>query len=155
MIKTNPMRILDSKKIKYKVYDYSATPFTDGKEVADCLKEDYSICFKTIVTKGKSNQHYVFMLPVDKELDLKKCAKAVDEKNIELIHLKELFSLTGYVHGGCSPLGMKKEFKTVIDESILDKNVIIFSGGKIGYQIEISLLDLKDKFNFTFFNITL
>lgn len=108
MIKTNVMRILDKNKIEYEVFDYVKEGYTNGEDVAKFLKQDPAFVFKTLVTVAKSKEHYVFMIPVNKELDLKKCALSVDEKNIEMIHQKELLPLTGYIHGGCSPLGMKK-----------------------------------------------
>ena len=141
--KTNVMRVLEQKRIKYKGYTYECTEALSGTEVAKALNENPDHVFKTLVTVGKSNVHYVFMIPVAKELNLKKAAAAAGEKNIEMIKSKDLLPLTGYVHGGCSPIGMKKQFKTVIDESAENFEAIIFSGGKIGYQVELSLQDLK------------
>ena len=115
--KTNVMRILDQKKVKYNSYNYLKTGAISGMEVAKALDENPNLTFKTLVTVGKTNNHYVFLVPVNKELDLKKAAKAVNEKNIEMVKSKELLALTGYIHGGCSPVGMKKSFKTVIDSS--------------------------------------
>src|SRR5574344_1780854 len=112
MNKTNAMRILDKEKIPYEVLDYTDKPLTNGEEIANFLNENPLQVFKTLVTISKSKNHYVFLINVNSELDLKKCALASNEKNIELIHQKELLPLTGYIHGGCSPLGMKKEFKT-------------------------------------------
>mgnify|MGYP002523827763 FL=1 len=140
--KTNVMRVLEQKRIKYKGYTYECTEALSGTEVAKALNENPDHVFKTLVTVGKSNVHYVFMIPVAKELNLKKAAAAAGEKNIEMIKSKDLLPLTGYVHGGCSPIGMKKQFKTVIDESAENFEAIIFSGGKIGYQVELSLQDL-------------
>ena len=115
--------------------------------VANVLNKDPNKVFKTLVTVSKSKQNYVFMIPVHKELDLKKCAQSVNEKSIEMIHQKELLPLTGYVHGGCSPIGLKKPFKIVIDDSAKNFKEIIFSGGKIGYQVEVELNDLeKERF---------
>lgn len=142
MIKTNVMRILDKEKISYKTYDYSSLMLTNGLEIALKLNEDPNHVFKTLVTIGKSKNYYIFMVNVASELDLKKCAEVVNEKNIEMIPLKELFPLTGYVHGGCSFLGLKKNYKVTIDSSILNYNTIIFSAGKIGYQVEITIKDL-------------
>ena len=130
--KTNVMRILDQKKVKYNSYNYLKTGAISGMEVAKALDENPNLTFKTLVTVGKTNNHYVFLVPVNKELDLKKAAKAVNEKNIEMVKSKELLSLTGYIHGGCSPVGMKKSFKTVIDSSAKNYDKLIFSGGKIG-----------------------
>ena len=130
--KTNVMRILDQKKVKYNSYNYLKTGAISGMEVAKALDENPNLTFKTLVTVSKTNNHYVFLVPVNKELDLKKAAKAVNEKNIEMVKSKELLSLTGYIHGGCSPVGMKKSFKTVIDSSARNYDKLIFSGGKIG-----------------------
>ena len=141
--KTNVMRILDKYKIPYNHYSYADTDAISGVEVAAALNQNPDKVFKTLVTVSKSKKYYVFMIPVAKELDLKKAAHAVNEKSIEMLHLKELLPLTGYVHGGCSPIGMKKQFKTVIDITAKNFETIIFSGGKIGYQVEISLEDLK------------
>ncbi len=151
-MKTNAMRILDQKKIDYKIHTYENA--ISGIEVANTLNEDYDKVFKTLVTVSNSKINYVFVLPVNKELDLKKAAKAVNEKSIEMLKSKDLLSLTGYIHGGCSPIGMKKQFKTIIDISSLNKNIIFISGGKIGYQIEIKLNDLKQVINFELQDIT-
>ena len=153
MEKTNVMRILDQKKIKYNEYFYGNTDAISGVDVAKVLNEDPNKVFKTLVTVAKSKQNYVFMLPVHKELDLKKCAQSVDEKSIEMIPQKELLPLTGYVHGGCSPIGLKKPLKVVIDSSANNFNEIIFSGGKIGYQVEVGLNDLEKVINYKFANI--
>ena len=134
--KTNVMRILDQKKINYNTYSYIDTDAISGMEVADLLGQNPNQVFKTLVTVSGKNINYVFVVPVNKELDLKKAAKVVGEKSIEMIKSKELLPLTGYIHGGCSPIGMKKMFKTVIDESCKNFETIIFSGGKIGYQVE-------------------
>ena len=146
--KTNVMRILDQKKVKYNSYNYLKTGAISGMEVAKALDENPNLTFKTLVTVGKINNHYVFLVPVNKELDLKKAAKAVNEKNIEMVKSKELLSLTGYIHGGCSPVGMKKSFKTVIDSSARNYDKLIFSGGKIGYQVETTLDELKKVIGF-------
>lgn len=151
-MKTNAIRLLDQKKIKYQMHDYSATSAISGMEVASALNEDPSTVFKTLVTKGKSN-YYVFLVPVNSELNLKKAAQAVNEKSIEMIKSKELLPLTGYIHGGCSPIGMKKIFKTVIDESAANQKNIIFSAGKIGYQIETTLDELHKVIEFSLFDI--
>ncbi|CCY71775.1 ybaK/EbsC family protein [Clostridium sp. CAG:921] len=146
--KTNAIRILEQRKIKFNIYNYSDTGAISGAQVAEVLKEDPKTVFKTLVTVGKSGNHYVFLVPVLLELDLKKCAAVVDEKNIEMVKSKELLQLTGYIHGGCSPIGMKKFFKTVIDKSAVNCDKIIFSGGKIGYQIETNLEELKKVIDF-------
>ena len=154
MEKTNVMRILDSKKIPYKEYYYGDTDAISGVEVATVLNENPNIVFKTLVTTSKSKNYYVFMIPVEKELDLKKCASSVNEKYIEMIPQKDLLPLTGYIHGGCSPIGMKKQFKTIIDESCKNYESIIFSGGKVGYQVEVKLEDLSKVLNYKTYNIT-
>lgn len=154
MEKTNVMRVLDSKKVKYKSYSYANTDALSGTEVASVLKQNPKQVFKTLVTVGKSNKNYVFVVPVEKELDLKKGATAVGEKKIEMIKSKELLALTGYIHGGCSPIGMKKFFTTVIDKSAENFDTIIFSAGKIGYQVEVSLNDLSKVIRFSLFNLT-
>lgn len=141
--KTNVMRILDQKNIIYNVHDYSDTDMVSGLEVASALNQDPNIVFKTLVTVGKSNNHYVFLVPVSSNLDLKKASKVVNEKSIEMIKSKDLLPLTGYIHGGCSPIGMKKQFKTVIDISAKNNDKIYFSAGKIGYQIETTLDELS------------
>ena len=152
--KTNVMRVLDSKKIKYKNHNYVATEAIAGDEVAKTLGQDPNAVFKTLVTVSKSKSYYVFLVPVSKELDLKKAAKAVGEKKIEMLKSKELLPLTGYIHGGCSPIGMKKFFKTTIDETAKNYNTIMFSGGKIGYQVELSLTDLEKVIKFQLADIT-
>lgn len=146
--KTNAMRLLEQKKLEFKIHDYSHSDIISGLEVADYLKEDPARVFKTLVTVGKSGNHYVFLVPVDKELDLKKAAQAVNEKNISMIKSKELLPLTGYIHGGCSPIGMKKYFTTIIDASAKNFPEIIFSAGKIGFQIEMQLTDLEKVIQF-------
>lgn len=147
--KTNVMRILDQKKIKHKTYSYVGTGAISGIEVAEVLGQNPKYVFKTLVTVGKSKNNYVFVIPVEKELDLKKAAKAVGEKSIDMIKSKELLPLTGYIHGGCSPIGMKKFFKTIIDISAEEYESIIFSAGKIGYQVEMSMEDLLKVIRFT------
>lgn len=141
--KTNVMRILDKAKVQYAHYCYEGTGAISGIEVASVLNQNPKQVFKTLVTVGKSKQHYVFVIPVEAELDLKKAAHSVGEKSVEMLKLKELLPLTGYVHGGCSPIGMKKFFPTVIDSSAQNFESIIFSAGKIGYQVQVSLTDLQ------------
>lgn len=144
MDKTNVMRILDRAKVKYNSYEYPCPDgAVSGTEVAGYLGKDESQVFKTLVTVGKSNSHYVFVIPVNCELDLKKAAASVGEKNTEMVKSKELLPLTGYVHGGCSPIGMKKFFTTVIDESAKEHDFIVFSAGKIGCQVEVAPRDLE------------
>lgn len=152
--KTNVMRILDQKRIEYKSYCYIDTNAISGLDVASVLNENENQVFKTLVTIGSSKNYYVFLVPVSKELNLKKAAVSVGEKSIEMLKSKDLLPLTGYIHGGCSPIGMKKQFKTVIDISANNFNTIIFSGGKIGYQVELTLDDLKKAITFTLEDIT-
>ena len=140
--KTNAMRLLDRQKIPYTVNLYECDNFIDGVHVADQLGQSYDSSFKTLVTVGRSGGHYVFVLPVDKELDLKKAAKTVGEKSVEMVHVKDILALTGYIRGGCTPLGMKKTFPTVIHESVLRFPQVIISGGRIGAQIMLSPDDL-------------
>ena len=141
--KTNVMRVLDSKKIKYNSYCYVDSGAVNGMEVATVLGQNPKQVFKTLVTIGKSNANYVFVIPVCHEQDIKKAASAVGEKKLEMLKAKDLLGLAGYVHGGCSPIGMKKMFCTVVDESAKNFDTIIFSGGRIGYQVEVSLADLQ------------
>ena len=151
--KTNVMRILEQKKIKYNSYSYASTQAISGMEVATALNQDPNCVFKTLVTVGTSRNNYVFLVPVNKELNLKKAAKSVNEKKVEMIKSKELLPLTGYIHGGCSPIGMKKQFKTVINITAQNFEKIIFSAGKIGYQVEMSLENLQKVINFTLADI--
>ena len=152
--KTNVMRILEQKKVKYQPHSYADTEAISGIEVAEVLGQDVSQVFKTLVTVGSTKRNYVFVIPVNKELDLKKAASAVREKKIEMIKTKELLPLTGYVHGGCSPVGMKKLFKTVVDETAAGQETIMFSAGKIGYQVEVSPADLKKVIEYEFADVT-
>ena len=152
--KTNVMRILEQNKINYLSHCYYNTSAISGMDVAGVLNQDPERVFKTLVTIGSSNNHYVFLVPVSKNLNLKKAAKAVNEKSIEMIKSKDLLPLTGYIHGGCSPIGMKKQFKTVIDSSAKNFDTIIFSGGKIGYQVEITIDELKKVIPFDIDNIS-
>ena len=152
--KTNVMRILDQKNIKYISHCYINTNAISGIEVATVLKQNPDQLFKTLVTVGTTNTNYVFLVPVDKELDLKKAANVVHEKSIEMVKSKDLLKLTGYIHGGCSPIGMKKQFKTVIDITAQNFDTIIFSAGKIGYQVELSLEELKEIIEFELREIT-
>lgn len=141
--KTNAMRILDAAGIEYVVHRTDATALDSGVDVARMAGQDPDRVFKTLVTVAKSGEHYVFIVPVACELDLKKAAYAAREKSIAMVKARELFELTGYVHGGCSPLGMKKLFATFIDETSTLFDKILFSGGKIGVQIEVSFSDLE------------
>lgn len=146
-VKTNVMRILEKQKIPYKHYCYEGTGAVNGVEVAAALNEDVNRVFKTLVTVSKSRHYYVFMIPVAEELNLKKAAAAVKEKDVEMLKQKELLQLTGYIHGGCSPIGMKKQFPTVVHASAQDYTTIIYSAGKVGYQVETSLADLQKVIN--------
>jgi Cys-tRNA(Pro)/Cys-tRNA(Cys) deacylase len=143
MEKTNVMRILDQKKIKYNSYSYVNTDAISGMEVAAVLNQDPNRMFKTLVTVSNTNNYFVFVIPVNKDLDLKKAAKSVGVKSVSMLKQKDLLPLTGYVHGGCSPIGMKKSFLTTFDSSCNNFETIIFSAGKIGYQVEVNVNDLK------------
>ena len=155
--KTNVMRLLEQAKVEYSHYCYADTDAISGVEVATVLGQNVDKVFKTLVTVGKSKEHYVFVIPVAEELDLKKAANAVGEKSIAMVKSKELLGLTGYIHGGCSPIGMKKVFPTtfqpVIHQSAEAYDTIIFSGGKIGYQVEVSLDGLRKVIPFTLSDI--
>ena len=141
--KTNVMRILDKEKIPYHAHEYPhGKEAVDGITVASLLGQDPSCVFKTLVTKGESGGFFVFVVPVECELDLKKCAKSVGEKWVEMIHVKDITKVTGYVRGGCSPVGMKKLYPTVFHITARDLEHIMVSAGKIGYQIELSPADL-------------
>lgn len=139
--KTNAMRILDAKKIPYKHYEYDPET-TDGVQVAALLGEPREIVFKTLVTVAPSKINYVFVIPVGESLDLKKAAKTVSEKSIAMIKQKDLLPLTGYIHGGCSPIGMKKQFKTFIHESAKDLDTFCISAGHVGNQIQVSVSEV-------------
>lgn len=152
--KTNVMRTLDRAKIKYEHREYEPDATLSGTEIAAMLGEKPEFVFKTLVTVSKSKLHYVFMIPVERELDLKKCAKAVGEKSVEMIPQKELLPLTGYVHGGCSPIGMKKRFPTFVDETAQLFDTIHFSGGKVGCQIRMNPDDLARLVPFQYADLT-
>ncbi len=142
-IKTNVMRILDKEKINYTSHEYPhGKEAVDGESVARLLGQDENMVFKTLVTKGASGSYYVFVVPVSSELDLKKCAKSVKEKSVEMIPVKDITKITGYVRGGCSPVGMKKHFVTTYHKTALEIPKIIVSAGKIGYQIDLAPNDL-------------
>ena len=140
--KTNVMRVLDGKKVSYESHAYEPDPTMSGEQIAAILGEDASKVFKTLVTQGKSGAYYVFVVPVAEELDLKKAAKASGEKAVSMIRQKELLPLTGYVHGGCSPIGMKKKFPTFIHETAVRYDKVFVSAGKVGFQIELAPDDL-------------
>ena len=140
--KTNVMRVLDSKKIPYNSYSYTPDSTLSGEDIARLLNEDVNRVFKTLVTQAKAGGYYVFVIPVSAELNLKKAASAVNEKAVSMIKQKELLPLTGYVHGGCSPIGMKKQFPTFIHETAVLFDKVFVSAGKVGYQIELAPQDL-------------
>lgn len=140
--KTNCMRVLDSKKIPYIPHSYEADPSLTGVEVAGLLGENPDHVFKTLVTEGKPRQYYVFVIPVNRELNLKKAAAAAGEKSVSMIPQKDLLPLTGYVHGGCSPIGMKKHFPSFIHQSAAEIPRICVSAGKVGFQAELNPADL-------------
>lgn len=153
--KTNAMRILDRNKIMYTTHSYeNKDGKIDGVAVAHKIDKDVNSVFKTLVTQGHSKEFYVFVIPVAAELDMKKCSKVAGEKNIEMIHVKDINKITGYIRGGCSPLGMKKAFKTFIQKEALFFETIVFSGGKIGAQIEMNPLDLEKVIDCSFVDIT-
>ena len=140
--KTNAMRILDKNKISYKVNTYDCDEFIDGVHIADMLGQSYDSTFKTLVTEGKSKNYYVFAIPSHLELDMKKAAKSVGEKSVEMLPVKDINAVTGYIRGGCTPIGMKKLYKTVYHSTINNFEEIIVSGGKLGTQIVIKPSDL-------------
>ena len=140
--KTNVMRLLDGKKILYRSHFYEPDATMSGEEIAALLGEEPEHVFKTLVTQGKSGAFYVFVIPVREELDLKKAARAAGEKAVAMIRQKDLLPLTGYVHGGCSPIGMKKAFPTFVHETVLSLSAVFVSGGKVGAQIELAPEDL-------------
>lgn len=152
--KTNAMRVLDAAGIDYEYRVFETDRALSGVEVAAFLEIDPERVFKTLVTQGKSGEHYVFMIPVAEELDLKKAALAVGEKSIAMIKAKELLPLTGYVHGGCSPIGMRKQFATAIDETAQLFDTVMFSGGKIGCQIETAAESLAQVIPLAYADLT-
>ncbi len=154
MEKTNVMRVLEQKKVNYTPHCYVETGMVAGLDVAKALGENPAKVCKTLMTIAASKKYYVFVVPVEKELHLKKAAKAVGEKSIAMLPQKELLGLTGYVHGGCSPIGMKKQFPTMVDSSVEHMETIYVSGGKIGYQVEILPQDLSKFVRLSFGDIT-
>lgn len=146
-LKTNAMRFLDTKKIAYEVQAYQCDEFIDGVHVAEKLGQPLDETFKTIVAQGKSGSYYCFLLPVAEELDLKKAAKSVGEKSVELLHVKDITKVTGYVRGGCTPIGMKKQFMTVVHSSAQELEKFYISGGRIGMQIHLSPTKLVNAIN--------
>ena len=142
-LKTNAMRMLDRMKIPYEYETYECEDFTDGIETADKLGYDHALVYKTLVTTGKSGEHYVFVIPIEAEIDFKKAAKAVGDKSLEMLHLKNLTKVTGYVRGGCTAIGMKKQFPTVIQKDAEELTQMHVSGGKLGMQLKLAPADLK------------
>ncbi len=152
--KTNVMRILDSENIGYKTYEYKADKdHLDGITVAKQIGLEVNRVYKTLVCQGHSKDHYVFVIPVAEELNLKKAAKAVGEKSVEMIRVADINKITGYIRGGCSPIGMKKSFKTVIDRSAVGLETIVVSAGKIGHQVEVNPRDFERLIDVSFENI--
>ena len=150
-VKTNAMRILDSNKIDYETHSYKTDgEHVDGITVANAIGRDVNQVYKTLVVQGHSKEYYVFVIPVDQNLDLKKAAKAAGEKNVEMIHVKDINKVTGYIRGGCSPVGMKKLYGTFVNETAQNLDTIIVSAGKIGYQIELKPADLQEVTNFEY-----
>lgn len=157
--KTNVMRLLDNAKISYKVHLFDAEAVPSGSKTADILGIDHDMMFKTLVTvgtapAGKPAPHYVFVIPADSVLDLKKAAKAADDKSVEMVKSRELLPLTGYIHGGCSPIGMKKPFKTFVDETAQLFDTIVFSGGRVGHLVEVAPEDLAKMVDFIYCDLT-
>ena len=142
-VKTNAMRMLDRAKVSYTYEEYECDDFTDGIQTADKLGYDHKLVYKTLVTTGKTGNHYVFVIPIEAEIDFKKAAKVVGEKSLEMLHLKDLTKVTGYVRGGCTAIGMKKQFPTVIQEDAKELEYMHVSGGKLGMQIRLAPLDLQ------------
>lgn len=154
-VKTNAVRFLERAKVDFQFMTYESEGFLDGVSVAQKLGQPLEKTFKTLVTKGKSGQFFVFVIPVAKELDLKAAAKAVSEKSVEMIPVKDITAITGYVRGGCSPIGMKKQFVTVLDASAREQQRIMFSGGRLGMQIEMCPMTLAELIRAEFAPITL
>lgn len=147
------MRILEKNKIPFEVNTYTCDEFVDGIHIADLLGQPYEQSFKTLVMQGKSKEYHVFILPVDKEVDLKKAARVVGEKSLEMVHVKDIQSVTGYIRGGCTAIGMKKQYDTVIHESAAAFDQIIVSGGRLGTQILLAPEDLRKVTNGKFADI--
>lgn len=153
-VKTNAVRILDRNKIKYELINYECDEFIDGLHTAEATGAPVEQSFKTLVMQGKSKKYYVFVIPIAEEVDLKAAARAVGEKSLEMIHVKDLTAITGYVRGGCSPLGMKKAFPTIIDTSAEQYDDIYVSGGRIGTSIRLNPKDLAKVVNADFAAVT-
>ena len=153
-VKTNAMRILDKNKIPYEILNYECGEFIDGLHTAEATGAPVEQSFKTLVMQGKSRQYYVFVIPIADEVDLKAAARAVGVKSVEMIHVKDITAITGYVRGGCSPLGMKKQFPTFADATIADGETVCFSGGRVGLQIETTLAVLQSVVPVTLADLT-
>lgn len=153
--KTNALRICDREKVTYSIDDYEVQGgFVDGMEVADLIHKPYDQVFKTLVTNGKSGQVYIFVIPVHKNLDLKKAAMATKEKSIEMLQVSKLLQTTGYVKGGCSPIGMKKAYPIYFDEALLSLDQVTFNAGKVGKQMTLSVKDIEKIISYKVENIT-
>ena len=152
-VKTNAMRILDRLKISYEYTTYECDEFTDGVQVADKLGYPHELVYKTLVTIGKSGGYYVFVIPIEAEIDFKKAARTVKEKSLEMLQLKDLTKVTGYIRGGCTAIGMKKQFPTVIQESAKELEQIHISGGRLGMQLKLSPFDLQKAANAEFADV--
>ena len=143
-IKTNAMRILDARKISYKAYSYECEEFKDSIQLADMLGLPYEKVYKTLAAQGSSKNYFVFVIPINAELDMKKAAKSVGEKSVAMLHVKDINAVTGYIRGGCTAIGMKKQYTTRIDSSAQKLEKMIVSGGKLGMQLELVPTDLAD-----------
>lgn len=153
-VKTNAMRILDRMKIDYRHYTYECSEFEDGMQTVRILQLDSRQVYKTLVTESPAKEYFVFVIPVEQELDLKKAARTVGQKSLEMIHVKDITKVTGYVRGGCTSVGMKKNYRTVIDASAQKLQTMIVSGGRIGSQIELVPWDLAKAANAEFASVT-
>ena len=153
-IKTNAMRLLETKKIPYEAHTYECDGFVDGIQIADMLGLPHEKVYKTLVTQGNSKNYFVFVIPIEAELDMKKAAKSVGEKSVAMLHVKDINAVTGYIRGGCTAIGMKKQYVTRIDESAQALEKMIVSGGKLGMQLELAPQDLAKAANAEFADIT-
>ena len=153
--KTNAMRILEKEKIPFTHYTYECDEFIDGCQIADKLSLPYEKVYKTLVTEGNSRNYFVFVIPVAEELDLKKAAKSVGEKSVSMVHVKDINAITGYIRGGCTAIGMKKQYVTRLDDTAREQETIIVSGGRIGSQIELKPEDLLKASRGEFADITM
>lgn len=153
-IKTNAMRILETKKIPYATHTYECEEFIDGIQIADMLGLPHEKVYKTLVTQGNSKNYYVFVIPIAEELDMKKAAKSVGEKSVAMLHVKDINAVTGYIRGGCTAIGMKKQYVTRIEEAAKNLEHIIVSGGKLGTQLELTPDDLLKASNAEYADIT-